>query len=72
MASIRDMDGPSAQKKATEVLESFEAHTEYYDDGGQFLPLAVWANQGYNVEDIENKSQPPTKSGTMSWAGPTE
>ena len=27
-----------------------EEHVEYYDDGGEFLPLSVWATRGFNVD----------------------
>ena len=27
-----------------------EEHAEYYDDGGEFLPLSVWVARGFNVD----------------------
>ena len=37
------------QTKATQMLEGFEKHTDYYDEGGQYLPLSVWAVKGFSV-----------------------
>jgi hypothetical protein len=48
-----DMETSDMLKKATELLEGSEAHGEFYIDGGKFLPLSVWANQGYDVDRIE-------------------
>ena len=47
--------------KANQMLVRFEQHSEYYSEGGQFLPLSVWATQGFNVEAIERHSKPEDK-----------
>ena len=39
-------------------MQAFEEHAEYYDDGGEWLPLSVWAARGFDVEAIALKSRP--------------
>ena len=39
-------------------MQAFEEHAEYYDDGGEWLPLSVWATRGFDVEAIALKSRP--------------
>jgi hypothetical protein len=43
---------------ALESLEVVEQHGEEYEDGGEFLPLGVWACRGFSAEDIALKSLP--------------
>ena len=49
------------QVKASQMLERFEKHTDYYDEGGQYLPLSVWDGKGFNVDSIERFSKPEDK-----------
>jgi hypothetical protein len=39
-------------------FQKVEQHQQYYEDGGQFLPLSVWERKGFPVADIEAKSLP--------------
>ena len=39
-------------------LTSTEEHGEFYEDSGEWLPLAVWAKWGFDAESIRNKSRP--------------
>ena len=62
MRNIADCKSASqVEVKANQMLERFEQHSEYYTEGGQFLPLSVWANQGFDVEAIERHSKPEDK-----------
>ena len=42
--------------KAREMLAAHENHERYYEYGGQFLPLTVWAAKGFDIGLIESKS----------------
>jgi hypothetical protein len=57
-SKVCTLGGKELLKTASETLENFETSVEYFRDGGAFLPLSVWATQGYNVEDIREKSRP--------------
>ena len=48
----------TAVADALEPLEVVEQHGEEYEDGGEFLPLGVWAKRGFSAEDIALKSHP--------------
>ena len=37
---------------AEETLRKVEEHEDYYDEGGKFLPLSVWATKGYDTAKI--------------------
>jgi hypothetical protein len=39
-------------------MQSIEEHGEYYDDAGEWLPLAVWGTRGFDMEAIQEKSRP--------------
>jgi hypothetical protein len=39
-------------------LTSTEEHGEFYEDSGEWLPLAVWATRGFDAELIRTKSRP--------------
>ena len=43
---------------AIERLIATESVEETYLEGGDFLPLSVWATRGFNVADIEAKVKP--------------
>jgi hypothetical protein len=51
------MNGTEANQRFIKMT-SVEEHVEYYDDGGQFLPLAVWAKQGWDPEAIRLNCRP--------------
>jgi hypothetical protein len=63
MASLSGMDGPSAVAKANELLETYRVDEEIYTDGGQFLPLTVWATRGYDPSRVEAYSS----AGDKKW-----
>jgi hypothetical protein len=42
-------------------LTSTEEHGEFYETGGDFLPLSVWGTMGYDTESIKNGSLPKDK-----------
>ena len=50
---IKTMDGKAALKEAEDTLGTHEVHEEYYQDGGEYLPLGVWAHKGFDVSKIE-------------------
>jgi hypothetical protein len=51
------MNGAEANKRLVE-LTVHEEHGEFYEDAGEFLPLNVWANRGFNPEAIRDKTLP--------------
>jgi hypothetical protein len=53
MASLQGLDGPTAVSKAAELLESYRVDEEIFSDGGEFLPLSVWAQKGFDTSRIE-------------------
>ena len=55
--SVRDKTGPQANTACIMLLKSYEKEETYYENGGQFLPLAAWERQGFNIHDIETKSK---------------
>ena len=57
MASVHGA-GSTDIADALESLEVLEQHGEQYEDGGEFLPLGVWAKRGFSAEDIALKSHP--------------
>jgi hypothetical protein len=59
-AFMARLDGMNASALATECEKfvSSEEHEEYYQDGGEFLPLSVWASRGFNTEAISTQSGP--------------
>jgi hypothetical protein len=44
--------------KATELLETFEEHAEFYLENGEFLPESVWNARGFPGETIREKARP--------------
>ena len=51
------MNGSEANQRFIKMTV-VEEHVEYYDDSGQFLPLSVWAAQGWGPEAIRLNCQP--------------
>ena len=50
--------------KATDVLalakrhfQRFQKQAKYFDDSGEYLPLSVWGNRGFDVAAIEKNSE---------------
>jgi hypothetical protein len=48
--------------KANSVITKHQSHEQFFERGGEFLPLSVWANKGYDPETIRTKSKPENKS----------
>lgn len=44
--------------KVEELSRRYEKHEETFEQGGAFLPLSVWAVQGWDVDRIEKYSRP--------------
>ena len=57
MRSLDGLAGGQVVAKAKETFEGFESHQVFYEDGGEYLPLSVWKNRGFDVAAIEEKSQ---------------
>ena len=58
------MTGGEANKQLAQrlvELTTTEEHGEYYDSGGSFLPLSVWATMGYDPDVIKTGSLPKDK-----------
>ena len=58
------MTGQEANKQLAQrliELTTTEEHGEYYDTGGSFLPLSVWATMGYDPDIIKTGSLPKDK-----------
>jgi hypothetical protein len=43
------------------AMQVVQEHAEYDDDGGEFLPLSVWAQQGYNTAHLVDRCRPVDK-----------
>jgi hypothetical protein len=57
-AAAHSLTGPAVIKKAMEMIEASESHGEYFIDGGEFLPLSVWATRGFDQARILQYSLP--------------
>ncbi len=64
------MSGEVANQRLVE-LTVHEEHGEFYEDGGAFLPLSVWTQQGYNATAIEDGPCPRTPGTIRTWGKPT-
>jgi hypothetical protein len=51
------MSGQVANQRLVE-LTVHEEHGEFYEDGGDFLPLSVLTQQGFNATSIEENALP--------------
>jgi hypothetical protein len=45
-------------KAADEFLTAFDITEQVFADGGEYLPLSVWANRGFNADNIRDRSAP--------------
>ncbi|CAK0846524.1 unnamed protein product, partial [Prorocentrum cordatum] len=41
-----------------EYMKGFEEHAEWHAEGGEFLPLSVWATRGFDMDTIKDMSHP--------------
>ncbi len=51
------MSGKVATQRLVE-LTTTEEHGEFYEDGGEFLPVGVWVARGFDGQNIINKTLP--------------
>jgi hypothetical protein len=56
--SISGMNGAESAEHWDVFVQTQEATTEFFKDGGEYLPLGVWAVRGFNVAAIELGSRP--------------
>ena len=42
----------------SKLIERYEVHEEYYEEGGLFLPLAVWERKGFDPDVIKAGTEP--------------
>ena len=57
MEAIATMTGGQAAEEARK-LELTEVESESWADSGEFLPLSVWGNRGFDTERIRSRSSP--------------
>ncbi len=55
---ISNMDMDQLRKYVAERFERVETQGRYFEEGGLFLPLNVWATKGFCAANIESKSLP--------------
>jgi hypothetical protein len=53
--------GAEAGRMLEELIEGTDTRSDWYHDGGLYLPLGVWERQGYDITRIENLSKPEDK-----------
>jgi hypothetical protein len=53
--------GAEAGRMLEELIEGTDTRSEWYEDGGRYLPLGVWDRQGYDITRIETLSKPEDK-----------
>jgi hypothetical protein len=51
------LSGKVATQRLVE-LTTTEEHGEFYEDGGEFLPVGVWVARGFDGQNIINKTLP--------------
>ena len=51
------MSGAAANNRLIQITNK-ETHAEYYDNWGEWLPLSVWGQRGFDVESIRAKAAP--------------
>jgi hypothetical protein len=54
---ISDMNGADAANHFDVLIQTQEATTEYYKEGGEYLPLSVWATRGFDANLIKHGSR---------------
>jgi hypothetical protein len=52
---VANFSGADAAKRI-ETLIGVEEHNEFYEDAGEFLPLSVWTNRGFDAERIKENT----------------
>ena len=60
-AFYSDMDGMngfSACQMAKKFVEAHQLREEFFAEGGEFLPLSVWAQRGFDAARIEKNTAP--------------
>ena len=59
------LTGADAQKLLDELLVSSDTRSEYFQDGGEFLPLSVWAVRGFDTDRIAAHTRPEDRKEDM-------
>lgn len=54
--SVASVSGPGSIAKCRELLRQHETHEQFYEFGGEFLPLNVWKTRGFDDSAILEKS----------------
>ena len=52
------MNGPAACQKAKKFIESHQLREEFFAEGGEFLPLSVWTQRGFDASRIQQNTAP--------------
>jgi flagellar biosynthesis GTPase FlhF len=60
MSKVADMNSVDIAKQLEEIAAT-EEHATVYSDGGSFLPLTVWAQQGWDPEMIKETAKETDK-----------
>ena len=60
--SVKDIGYKEMIIKANSVITKHQSHEQFFERGGEFLPLSVWASKGYDPEIIRTKTKPENKS----------
>ena len=55
--AITDMNGAQSANHWEVQIQTFEDTKEYYSEGGEYLPLTVWATRGFDADRIERASR---------------
>ena len=58
MKSIAGCNIQDIRAKVTEFITKHASQEDWYEEGGQYLPLSVWQNKGFPIDLIEQKSEP--------------
>ena len=54
----RENNAGAIKEKITFLMKRHETWEKRYQSGGSYLPLSVWATQGYDTQRIERLSRP--------------
>jgi len=52
------MSADKIRESAQRTFKSYNREEEWFDEGGDYLPLSVWASRGWDIERIEQNTKP--------------
>lgn len=55
-AETSDKNQSATVQKAHDLLDKYESKESGYEQGGEYLPISVWVNRGFDGAAIESKS----------------